>query len=93
MRGIWPQLKLSSNLQPGKEEQWRDVGVMSTDGIYETYDDQVFIFTGDVRAVIPRDVVRVRVDPSVTSIPGYVFILFLLKWQIYCGCLVPKQES
>jgi hypothetical protein len=44
---------------------------MSTDGIYETYDDQVFIFTGDVRA--PRDVVRVRVDPSVTSIPGYVF--------------------
>jgi hypothetical protein len=45
---------------------------MSTDGIYETYDDQVFIFTGDVRAVIPDDVVCVRVDPSVTSIPFFV---------------------
>jgi hypothetical protein len=72
MRGIWPSIEIELEFTAGQT-------MMSTDGIYETYDDQVFIFTGDVRAVIPRDVVRVRVDPSVTSIPGYVFILFLLK--------------
>ena len=36
-------------------------------------DTEVFIYTGAGEAVIPRDVVRVRVDPSVTSIPAKAF--------------------
>jgi hypothetical protein len=36
-------------------------------------DAEVFVYTGDVGAAVPRDVVRVRVDPSVTSIPARAF--------------------
>ena len=36
-------------------------------------DTEVFIYTGAGEAVIPRDVVRVRVDPSVTLIPAKAF--------------------
>jgi hypothetical protein len=32
-------------------------------------DTEVFVYTGEGGASIPHDVVRVRVDPSVTSIP------------------------
>jgi hypothetical protein len=35
--------------------------------------DEVFIYTGPGGASIPRDVIRVRVDPSVTSIPARAF--------------------
>jgi hypothetical protein len=35
---------------------------------------EVFVYTGEVGAVVPQDVVRVRVDPSVTSIPAQAFI-------------------
>ena len=34
---------------------------------------EVFVYTGEGGAVVPQDVVRVRVDPSVTSIPAYAF--------------------
>jgi hypothetical protein len=33
----------------------------------------LFIYTGDGGAVVPQDVVRLRVDPSVTSIPANAF--------------------
>ena len=36
-------------------------------------DTEVFVYTGEGGAVIPRDVVRVRVDPSVRSIPANAF--------------------
>jgi hypothetical protein len=36
-------------------------------------DTEVFIYTGEGGAVVPQDVVRVRVHPSVTSIPAYAF--------------------
>jgi hypothetical protein len=36
-------------------------------------DSEVFIYTGEGGAPVPRDVVRVRVDPSVTSIPARAF--------------------
>jgi hypothetical protein len=35
-------------------------------------DDEVFVYTG-TGADVPQDVVRVRVDPSVTTIPAYAF--------------------
>jgi hypothetical protein len=35
--------------------------------------DEVFVYTGPGGERPPRDVVRVRVDPSVTSIPARVF--------------------
>ena len=38
-----------------------------------TTDDDVFVYTGEVGAAVPRDVVRVRVDSSVTSIPDEAF--------------------
>jgi hypothetical protein len=34
---------------------------------------EVFVYTGEGGAVVPQDVVRVRVDPSVTSIPASAF--------------------
>ena len=36
-------------------------------------DAEVFVYTGAGGAVVPQDVVRVRVDPSVTSIPARAF--------------------
>ena len=33
----------------------------------------VFVYTGPGGDIVPRDVVRVRVDPSVTSIPARAF--------------------
>jgi hypothetical protein len=36
-------------------------------------DTEVFVYTGEEGAEVPRDVVRVRVDPSVTSIPVVAF--------------------
>jgi hypothetical protein len=36
-------------------------------------DTEVFVYTGPGGAVVPDDVVRVRVDPSVTSIPANAF--------------------
>jgi hypothetical protein len=36
-------------------------------------DTEVFVYTGEVGAVVPQDVVRVLVDPSVTSIPDNAF--------------------
>jgi hypothetical protein len=37
-------------------------------------DAEVFVYTGEVGAVVPQDVVRVRVDPSVTLIPARAFL-------------------
>ena len=34
---------------------------------------EVFVYTGAGGAEVPKDVVRVRVDPSVTSIPAHAF--------------------
>jgi hypothetical protein len=34
---------------------------------------EVFVYTGEGRAVAPYDVIRIRVDPSVTSIPVRAF--------------------
>jgi hypothetical protein len=34
---------------------------------------EVFVYTGDGGERVPEDAVRVRVDPSVTSIPAYAF--------------------
>jgi hypothetical protein len=34
---------------------------------------EVFVYTREGGAEVPQDVVRVRVDPSVTSIPAYAF--------------------
>jgi hypothetical protein len=36
-------------------------------------DAEVFIYTGEGGDAVPRDVLRVRVDPSVTSIPAHAF--------------------
>jgi hypothetical protein len=36
-------------------------------------DAEVFVYTGDGGAEVPVDVVRVRVNPSVTSIPASAF--------------------
>jgi len=47
--------------------------VMSTDGIYETY-AEIFVYTGEVGTAVPQDdVVHIRVNPSVTSIPTRAF--------------------
>jgi hypothetical protein len=35
--------------------------------------DEVFVYTGPGGERVPKDVVRVRVDPSVTSIPASAF--------------------
>jgi hypothetical protein len=43
--------------------------VGETDGTYA----EVFVYTGEGGADVPQDVVRVRVDSSVTSIPAYAF--------------------
>jgi hypothetical protein len=43
---------------------------MSAEVIGSTED---FIYTGEGGAAVPQDVVRVRVDPSVTSIPAHAF--------------------
>ena len=37
------------------------------------YDAEVFVYTGPRGATVPRGVVRVRVDPFVTSIPARAF--------------------
>ena len=37
-------------------------------------DTKVFVYTGEGGADVPEDVVRVRVDPSVTSIPAKAFL-------------------
>jgi hypothetical protein len=34
---------------------------------------EVFVYTGEAGAVVPQDVARVRVDPSITSIPARAF--------------------
>jgi hypothetical protein len=34
---------------------------------------EIFVYTGASGAVVPQDVVRVRVDPSITSIPAQAF--------------------
>ena len=34
---------------------------------------EVFVYTGEGGAVIPQDVIRIVVDPSVTSIPAVAF--------------------
>jgi hypothetical protein len=36
-------------------------------------DTEVFVYTGEGGADVPQDVIRVRVDPSVTSIPAEAF--------------------
>jgi len=36
-------------------------------------DAEVFVYTGDGGDAVPDDVVRVRVDPSITSIPACAF--------------------
>jgi hypothetical protein len=36
-------------------------------------DTEIFVYTGEVGALVPHNVVRVRVDPSVTSIPEKAF--------------------
>jgi hypothetical protein len=36
-------------------------------------DAEVFIYTGEGGAVVPHDVIRVRVDPSIPSIPAKAF--------------------
>ena len=36
-------------------------------------DSEVFVYTGEGGESPPHNVVRVRVDPSVTSIPAYAF--------------------
>ena len=36
-------------------------------------ENAVFVYTGDGEAVVPQDVVRILVDPSVTSIPTNAF--------------------
>jgi hypothetical protein len=38
-----------------------------------TDDAEVFVYMGEGGAEVPDDVVRVRVDPSVTSIPARAF--------------------
>ena len=35
--------------------------------------NEVFVYTGEGGAAVPRDVVRVRVNPTVTSIPSHAF--------------------
>ena len=45
---------------------------MSIDDTSETND--VFVYTGEGGVIAPQNVVRVRVDPSVTSIPDFAFI-------------------
>jgi hypothetical protein len=47
------------------------VGVMSTDDTSETND--VFVYTGEGEVQAPQNVVRVRIDPSVTTIPTNAF--------------------
>ena len=47
--------------------------MMSTDGIYENPNADVFVYRGEGGVQAPRDVVRLRVDPSVTSIPDQAF--------------------
>ena len=36
-------------------------------------DPEVYVYTGEGGAEVPQDVVRVRLDPSVTSIPACAF--------------------
>jgi hypothetical protein len=53
-----------------KVRNWklRTASKRSMDGVAD-----VFVYTGTGGAEVPDDVVRVRVDPSVTSIPGRAF--------------------
>jgi hypothetical protein len=46
---------------------------MLNHGIINETKADVFVYTAEVGAFVPRDVVRVRVDPSVTSIPANAF--------------------
>ena len=39
----------------------------------ESNDTEVFVYSGPKGAAVPFDVVRLRVDPSITSIPALVF--------------------
>jgi hypothetical protein len=39
----------------------------------EGSNSEIFIYRGEGGAVVPQDVVRIRVDPSVTTIPQYAF--------------------
>jgi hypothetical protein len=43
------------------------------DNVMSATDDEVFVYTGEGGDRAPLDVVRVRVDPSVTSIPARAF--------------------
>jgi hypothetical protein len=60
---------------------------------------EVFVYTGvGEGAVVPEDVVRVRIDPSVLSIPEYIFsqqykleTIELHAAQIYSAILHTKQ--
>jgi hypothetical protein len=38
----------------------------------------VFVYTGEGGTAVPQDVIHLRVDPSVTSIPAYAFY----PWQV-----------
>jgi hypothetical protein len=58
------------NMMPWAED--RPPFRMSTDGINDTYDD-VFVYTGEVGNAVPQDLIRVRVEPSVTFIPAIAF--------------------
>jgi hypothetical protein len=57
-------------------------------------DAEVFVYTGEGGAVVPQDVVRVRVDPSVTSIPTSAFHLRMTLAEVeLCEGLVEIGES
>ena len=44
------------------------------DGIDATGDAEIFVYTGEGGQVVPRDVVRCRVHPSVTMIHANAFM-------------------
>ena len=44
-------------------------------GIDATGDAEIFVYTGEGGQVVPRDVIRCRVHPSVTTIPEEAFII------------------
>jgi hypothetical protein len=56
--------------------------------------DEVFIFTGEGGTAVPQNVVRVRVDPSVTSIPIRSFYgrKKLIEVEL-CECLVQIEDD
>jgi hypothetical protein len=58
-------------------------------------DAEVFVYTGEGEAEVPDDVVRVRVDPSVTSIPYKAFDRRkkLAEVELYEGLVEIGEES